>query len=273
MAPDDASSWIERARDFSLSAFGSRVHGERYNRGLFWAKARALASALRSEPLPPPRTRRCLDAGIGHGWLLEAWRRQGVRHLAGLDLSAETVARARARHPDARLRTTRLEDWTPDPGEAHDLVCALDVLFYLTDDAVFDRAVGALGRAVAPGGLFLASDAFGNRPFGSPTTRSRPLAAYTQALGPGFRLRRVRNFFVAANFPVPPEAGGKPWQAAAFRGADWLVWNLSRARNPLARPLETAAVAGLYGLDALLLAGGGRWRSQGIAVWKREVDA
>ena len=75
--------------------------------------------------------------------------------------------------------------------------------------------------------------------------------------------RRRRAFFVLANRPTPP-GGSEPVQLR-------MMWNLAHARSPLARPLEAAFVLALYGLDALILSQGGRWGSQEISVWKKEV--
>ena len=236
--------------------------GERYNRGLFWAKAKALASALRSEILPLPARRRCLDAGIGHGWLLERWRREGIGVIAGLDIAPQVAERARSLVPSASIRVADLAVWEPEPGESYDLVSALDVLFYLREDTAFEHALAALARAVAPGGLLVVADNFapGIRDYRS--NRSRPWASYAQVLRTaGLAPRRRRAFFVLANRHPGPD-GTDPFHLR-------MMWNLARARNPLARPLEAAAVLALYGLDALILSQGGRWGSQEISVWRK----
>lgn len=261
-------TWIRRASAPGLSPFGNAMMGERYNRALFRAKARALASALRAEALPAPRDRRCLDVGVGHGWLLETWRRQGIAVLAGLDAVAEVARRAKRAVPGAAVRVADLSEWKPAPRERYDLVCALDMLFYLTEDAAFERALGALAGAVDPGGILAISDSFVRRSVEG--ARNRPLSHYARILeAAGFRLRRRRCFFVLANHPYPREDGGTCWQNALYPAIQWGLWNLARARSPLARPLEVAAVEGIYALDSLILSQGGRWGSQEIAVWKR----
>ena len=262
-------TWIRRASAPGLSPFGNAMMGERYNRALFRAKARALASALRAESLPEPRDRRCLDVGVGHGWLLEQWRSQGVPLPAGLDLVPEVARRAERSVPGAVVRAADLSSWSPGPHERYDLVCALDMLYYLTEDAAFERALGALGEAVAPGGILAVSDSFVRRSVDGST--NRPLTAYARILEPaGFRLRRRRCFFVLANCPYPQQAGGTRWQNALYPVIEWGLYNLSRARSALARPLEAFLVEGIYALDALCLSQGGRWGSQEIAVWGRD---
>ncbi len=257
--------WDKRAAAGTLAAFGNSSLGERYNQGLFRAKARALASALRSEDLPPPARRRCLDAGVGHGWLLGTWRRQGVGRISGLDLVPSVIDRARRIAPDADLRVADLAAWTPAPGETYDLVCALDVLFYLREDALFERALTALSSAVAPGGLLVVADTFAQQCRDADHIRRRTWASYARVLeSQGLVRRRRRAIFALANRPD----NFAHWASrATFRG----IWNLARARSPLARPLETAAVLALYGLDALILSQGGRWGSQEIAVFRKSA--
>jgi len=263
--------WHQRVKEPGISPFGLSALGELYNRGLFWAKARALASALRSEHLPPPERRRCLDAGIGHGWLLRTWKREGVRALEGLELVPEVAHRIRQSVPEARIRVVDLASWEPYRSESYDLVCALDVLFYLCDDSSFAGALASLASVVCPGGLLVVSDLLG-RPV-APSAGHRPWLSYARILHPlGFRCRRRRSIFVLGNLhPLKPRpelpAGAK--YPLGFN----VMWNLAHARSPLARIPETLAVVGLYGLDALILSQGGCWKSQEIAVWKREGGA
>lgn len=262
--------WARRAEGGGLAPFGRPPLGEAYNRGLFLAKARALASAIRREALPLPARRRCLDAGVGHGWLLEAWRRQGVGTIAGIEAVPEVAARARRKAPSARIGVADLSAWRPSPGERYDLVCALDVLFYLTEDADFARALEALAEAVAPGGLLAVSDTFAARRVAGEDVVNRPWAHYARVLRPvGLAPLRRRGFFVLANAPCPVDAGGTLWQNALHPPIAAILWNLAHARSPLVRPLYRAAVLGLFSVDAALLSQGGRWRSQEIAVWRR----
>src|SRR5262249_13326270 len=64
-----------------------------------------------------------------------------------------------------------------------DLVNAFDVLYHVTDDARWERAVVNLARAVAPQGLLLLTDTFREAPQGAESHNViRPLPRYRDLL-------------------------------------------------------------------------------------------
>lgn len=106
---------------------------------------------------PPDRRPRCLDLGCGSGGLSLAFASQGFEVL-GVDASAQMLERARQAAASAQLPVTfqqidlsvdfPLLDFAPE------LIICSSVLEYLERP---DDLVRSTARALAPGGLFLAS--------------------------------------------------------------------------------------------------------------------
>lgn len=120
------------------------------------AEERAMLSMLPNDL----RSRSVLDAGCGSGrYLLHAWHR-GAARLAGIDLSAPMLDRAKdelAHAADRVPLTLSVGSVTALPigtGEADITLCGL-VLGHVPD---LERALGELARATRPGGIVLCSD-------------------------------------------------------------------------------------------------------------------
>ncbi|MFZ4530527.1 MAG: methyltransferase domain-containing protein [Alsobacter sp.] len=132
-----------------------------------------LVAALDAAADPTCRFPVALDLGCGTG-LAGAALRARIGHLAGCDLSAAMIERARVRGTHDRLAVTDMETFlAAEPAGSADLVLAADVLIYVADPAPLMTAVA---RVLAPGGLFAltAEDdpgAAGDAPLLGPTLR------------------------------------------------------------------------------------------------------
>lgn len=101
-----------------------------------------------------------VDCGMGPGRLLVELARRGWS-VAGVDISGEMVARARARLPESADRLVQgTVESLPFPSESFDAAVATGVLEYVED---VQRALSEVSRVLRPNGLFVV---------GAPNTRS-----------------------------------------------------------------------------------------------------
>jgi len=132
------------------------VHDEHLAQDHWWFRARrSIFDRVLDEQLPGGRAPRILDLGPGSGVNLPVLGARG--RVTALDLSQVSLGRCLAAGaPDCVLAdATR----APFADASFDLVCALDVLEHIDDDA---GALAQIERVLAPGGLFLFSvPAFG----------------------------------------------------------------------------------------------------------------
>jgi SAM-dependent methyltransferase len=105
--------------------------------------------------LPAADVDRILDVGCGTGWAsLEAAGRFGARHVTGVDVSAEMIARFREKVAgredlEVDLHVADVLEMPVAEGTFDLVLCAM-VMHWLPDRAA---AVAAMARAVRPGGL------------------------------------------------------------------------------------------------------------------------
>lgn len=130
----------------------------RFERSPVQADAAALARLVAFAALPDGA--HCLDAGCGPGLVAEAFLSAGHR-VTGVDLSAEMVARARARcarfGERGRFAQGRLDELPP--AAPFDAALSRFVLHHVQDPLAF---VAAQAARVRPGGVVVASDHVGD---------------------------------------------------------------------------------------------------------------
>lgn len=97
---------------------------------------------------------RLLDVGCGTGHHLAEWRTRGFT-VAGVDGSAEMLARARELNPAAEIRQADVEA-LPFASASFDVVISLEVLRYLPSSTACIREIA---RVLKPGGMCLVTAA------------------------------------------------------------------------------------------------------------------
>jgi SAM-dependent methyltransferase len=160
--------WDSRLSErFSLGGVGYRILGEAFNRSMY--EVRRQLFLARVPPLLPQRPLEVLDVGSGTGFYVQLWKRLGAR-VTGSDLTATSVARLRAAHPDCEFVQADIgAAESALPQRRFDAVSAFDVLYHIVDDESYRRAFVNLSSRLVDGGLLLCTENF----LSGPALRSR----------------------------------------------------------------------------------------------------
>lgn len=113
--------------------------------------------------LPPSLDAQILDAGCGAGEVVEFLRATGYRHVRGVDVSKEQVARAHERGIEG-IELGDLRDHLRSNEATYDVIAALDVLEHFEPAEVL-TVLDLVAAALRPEGMFLASVPNGCSPF------------------------------------------------------------------------------------------------------------
>jgi SAM-dependent methyltransferase len=192
--------WDRRlAEHFDLRGTGQPGLSSAYNRACYELRRQVLERALADQRFDP-KGQQVLDVGCGTGFFTAYYLARGAQ-VTGIDIAPTSIERLKARHPEARFELVDVSETTLD--RRFDLVNAFDVLYHITDDSRWERAVRTLAGAVSPGGLLLLTDTF------PPATavlaqaahnQMRPLERYRALLEPvGFTLAAPRPTHVLLN--------------------------------------------------------------------------
>lgn len=221
---DPAAYWSARlAGGSAAEGAGWRGLGRAFNRHLYRQRRRVYLRTIRDLGLVRPETR-VLEIGPGTGFSVALWRRLGIRDLTGLDIAPPAVIRLARRFPGYGFIAGDIGGELDPLGPSvagFDVVTAFDVLFHITDDAAFDRALTRIAAAVRPGGIIMITDLF---PESEPVTiahqRSRTAAHYRDRLAAhGLQLEQRHPVFILLH----------PWSGARsprVRRAGRIWWGL-----------------------------------------------
>ena len=171
--------WDRRlSEQFDLRGTGETGLSLTYNRACYALRERVLTRALREAGLDP-RGHTVLDVGCGTGFFTAYYLRRGAL-LTGLDIAPTSVERLRQRHPEAQFLLSDVSEVSLEG--SFDFVNAFDVLYHITDDARWERALERLARAVATGGALLVTDTFADLGGSASHNRMRSMARYRRVL-------------------------------------------------------------------------------------------
>lgn len=180
---DNEQYWVDRHERLrnKLSAVGDITSSEERNLELYAVKKRRLAALLSDLGLLDLAGKSVLDAGCGTGMLAEQFFVLGVERIAGVDASQLAADEAGHRCPGGRFEAGSLLDF--DLGERFDLVCCIDVLYHVVDDANWRQALGRLSAHVAADGLLILLDQHKDEPQSpAPHVQFRTHAMYEREL-------------------------------------------------------------------------------------------
>jgi SAM-dependent methyltransferase len=228
--------WGDLHQRDDTSAVGQSGLPAAFNAWLYRILARNLARLLRRHGVLDPAPALMFEVGSGRGDWIDFWRQRGVARVDGGDLVPQAVERL-----NERFGTTgsfvvaefgaEVPPVTPEP--VYPLVTVFNVLLHVTDDGLFERALGQVAGLVGPGGrLVLVEPILFDTAFAKPydpkvSSRARPLETYeAPLLAAGLEQVNVAAAVVLANNPI--EAGS---QAALRRYRRSWNWFAGRARR------------------------------------------
>lgn len=179
MSYDPKAFWEQRfGEHFDLVGTGETGLSLAYNRACYALRAVQLERALRAAGVAVAG-RRVLDAGCGTGFFTDFYLRRGAT-VTGLDITTASVERLRMRFPQLRFVLADVSESAPD--ERYDVVNAIDVLYHITDDSRWERAMRNLAGAVEPGGWLVLTDVFEVGGSEAAHNVTRPWSAYCPLL-------------------------------------------------------------------------------------------
>jgi len=228
--------WGDLHQRDDTSAVGQSGLPAAFNAWLYRILARNLARLLRRHGVLDPAPTRMFEVGSGRGDWIDFWRQRGVARVDGGDLVPQAVERLNQRFGAtgsfvAAEFGADVPPTTPEP--AYPLVTVFNVLLHITDDALFERALGQVAGLVEPGGrLVLVEPILFDRAFAKPydpkaSSRARPLDVYeAPLLAAGLERVAVGAAVVLANNPI--EAGSQPALRRYRRSWNWFA---GRARR------------------------------------------
>ncbi|AIF84198.1 Methyltransferase domain [Candidatus Nitrososphaera evergladensis SR1] len=163
--------WEERlAKNFDLSGVGFSSLGKNYNRWMYRVRRHVLLKTLGKLDYDYHRhlgrTTKILDIGVGTGFYIDFWKKlyQGkAAAVDGVDITAVAVERMKKKYPDSQF-------YVADIGESnvlemfgkktYNIISAFDVLFHITNDEKYKRAIQNIYSLLEPAGIFVLSENF-----------------------------------------------------------------------------------------------------------------
>src|SRR5439155_5163406 len=134
----------------------------------------------------------------GTGYYIDRWREAGAERIVGADIAPAAVERLRERYPEQSF--TELDIGGPAdelPEGSFDAVSAMDVLFHITDDERYGKALANLSALLRPDGVLVLTENFPGAK--GPRARhqvSRPLEQFeAAAAAAGLRIEERRPMF------------------------------------------------------------------------------
>ncbi len=153
--------WEDRLRQGpSAETVGFIGLGTNYNEWMYRVRKQVFSRRIRALGIDLGRAA-VLDIGSGSGFYVDAWKSLGIKSIVGCDITSVAVNKLRQRHPHHEFYQV---DISGDLGELgryrFDVISAFDVLFHITDDAGFQRAIRNVDSLLRPGGYFVFSENF-----------------------------------------------------------------------------------------------------------------
>ena len=230
-----ADYWEKRLTEFrGLDGVGFIGYGAAFNSWMYRARERVFRKQLSSLPLDFSQVN-VLDIGSGTGYWVEVWKSLGVNSLTASDITEIASSKLAQRYPEYRVERLDISSAEVPAmlGGTYQAVSAIDILFHITSDEAYSRAISNIGRLLKAGGYFVFTENLPHNPMVRADSQvNRTLDEVSGELRRcGLRVVKRIPLFVIMNTPFDSK-----WKQAAF------AWRL------LMRPLRIFPFLGhLYG--------------------------
>jgi 2-polyprenyl-3-methyl-5-hydroxy-6-metoxy-1,4-benzoquinol methylase len=240
----DKSYWEGRlASNWGLQGVGYLGLGVRYNKWLYAVRREILRRHL-SDLAIKLSDANVLDIGSGTGFWLEQWKSLGVRSLRGTDIAAVAVERLKKTFADLDVTQLDIAENLEDRGwgQSFEIVSAFDVLFHITDENRFRRAIENISSVLKLGGyLFFSENFVHSAARRSDHQVSRSLEEIESIVEKcGLRIIRRAPMFVLMNAPIDTSSRWPMLAWRAFLAPVHFVPMLGSVYGAALYPLELA---------------------------------
>lgn len=102
------------------------------------------------------------EIGPGTGFYTNYFHQAGIKNYTGADISEASVQKLKSKYHEftfIRKDISEDDEFTEQNRNKFDLICIVDVLLHITDDAKFKNAVKNICQLVKPGGFIIVGDA------------------------------------------------------------------------------------------------------------------
>jgi SAM-dependent methyltransferase len=157
---DPRAYWEQRLRAHpDLRGVGHRRFSVMYNEIMYQVAAENLSMALTKAQITVAG-KSILDIGPGLGHFVRRYLEWGAARVTGVDITQVSVDELRRKYPDQHFICADISAPALVVGDVYDLVCAINVVFHILEDHLFQRAIGNMSERVKPGGALLIVDSF-----------------------------------------------------------------------------------------------------------------
>jgi 2-polyprenyl-3-methyl-5-hydroxy-6-metoxy-1,4-benzoquinol methylase len=199
----------------------------------------------------PPARPAIFELGSGGGYWVRFFAQMQPAAYVGSDLSETAVARLRTQHPTAAFVDMKSPDAWPEIARRgpYDLCLAIDVLYHITDDGIWEGALRNLCQNCKEGGYVLIADYFYDQARENPSgshVKHRTMQAYLDVLDEyGLRVEELQPVFYFLNrITSGPWRDHAKWLSPVLRALQSqslglrLLVALDRMATLLARPMN-----------------------------------
>lgn len=152
--------WEERlSKNFTLSGVGFWGLGVAYNCWLYKSRIRSLSKLLKENKINI-RGKRVLELGVGNGFYVEYWKKQGASSVVGLDITEKSISSLKTKYPQYEFIKADISSKELSINGTFDLITAFDVLFHIIEEENFKQTIENIRTLASPETKILITDSF-----------------------------------------------------------------------------------------------------------------